>query len=84
MSKVRIVTDSTAYLTREYARQHKIRIVPLSVTFSGVTGDEGFPGGFEDFYRQLETSGIFPPHPSRQLMPLLLLIKKFWLKAAKL
>lgn len=60
MSKVRIVTDSTAYLTREYARQHKIRIVPLSVTFSGVTGDEGFPGEFEDFYRQLETSRDFP------------------------
>jgi len=32
----------------------------LSVTFSGVTKDEGFPGEFEEFYRQLEASKEFP------------------------
>lgn len=60
MSKIRIVTDSTAYITRELAEQHQISIVPLSVTFSGVTQEEGFPGEFEEFYRQLESSKEFP------------------------
>ncbi|HHY81941.1 MAG TPA: DegV family protein [Clostridiales bacterium] len=60
MPKVRIVTDSTAYITKEYAQQHQIRVVPLSVTFSGVTKEEGFPGEFEDFYHQLQTSKDFP------------------------
>lgn len=60
MANVRIVTDSTAYFTKEYAEQNDIRIVPLSVTFSGTTSDEGFPGEFEDFYNKLTTSKDFP------------------------
>lgn len=60
MSKIQIVTDSTAYFFKEYAAENQIQIVPLSVTFSGVTNDEGFPGEFEDFYWQLETSKDFP------------------------
>lgn len=60
MANVKIVTDSTAYFTKEYAEQNDIRIVPLSVTFSGTTSDEGFPGEFEDFYHKLTTSKDFP------------------------
>lgn len=60
MAKVQIVTDSTAYFTKEYAEENDIKIVPLSVTFSGETKDEGFPGEFEDFYRELQTSKDFP------------------------
>jgi len=60
MAKVQIVTDSTAYFTKEYAEENDIKIVPLSVTFSGETKDEGFPGEFEDFYRKLQTSKDFP------------------------
>jgi DegV family protein with EDD domain len=60
VANVQIVTDSTAYFSKEYAEQNHIRIVPLSVTFSGTTGDEGFPGEFEEFYHRLETSRDFP------------------------
>ncbi|HHU49349.1 MAG: DegV family protein [Caldicoprobacterales bacterium] len=60
MAKVQIVTDSTAYFSKEYAEQNNIRIVPLSVTFSGETVNEGFPGEFEAFYRKLQTSKDFP------------------------
>ena len=60
MAKVQIVTDSTAYFTKEYAEENDIKIVPLSVTFSGETKDEGFPDEFEDFYRKLQTSKDFP------------------------
>lgn len=60
MAKIQIVTDSTAYFTKEYAIKNNIRVVPLSVTFSGETNDEGFPGEFESFYRRLESSKDFP------------------------
>ena len=60
MAKVQIVTDSTAYFTKEYAEQNNIKVVPLSVTFSGQTNDEGFPGEFEEFYHKLQTSKDFP------------------------
>ena len=60
MARVQIVTDSTAYFSKEEAKQRQIQVVPLSVTFSSVSTEEGFPGEFEDFYRQLETSKDFP------------------------
>ncbi len=60
MAKIQIVTDSTAYFTKEYAIENNIRVVPLSVTFSGETNDEGFPGEFESFYTKLENSKDFP------------------------
>ena len=60
MAKIQIVTDSTAYFTKEYAIKNNIRVVLLSVTFSGETNDEGFPGEFESFYRRLESSKDFP------------------------
>lgn len=60
MAKIQIVTDSTAYFTKEYANENNIRVVPLSVAFSGETNDEGFPGEFESFYDKLANSKDFP------------------------
>jgi len=60
MGKIQLVTDSTAYFTKEDAARLDIKVVPLSVTFSGETKDEGFPGEFEDFYNKLQTSTDFP------------------------
>jgi len=60
MGKVQIVTDSTAYFTKEYIEQNDIKVVPLSVTFSGETREEGFPGEFDEFYHKLESSKDFP------------------------
>ena len=70
MAKVQIVTDSTAYFSKEYAEQNNIRIVPLSVTFSGETVNEGFPGEFEAFYRKLQTSKDFPTTSQPSWRPL--------------
>lgn len=60
MNKIKIVTDSTAYITKEDAAIHGIKIVPLSVTFSGVTEDEGYPGEFEAYFEKLKSSPDFP------------------------
>lgn len=60
MSNIQIITDSTAYFTKEYAERHNIKIVQLSVNFLGVTADEGYPGEFDEFYHKLEASIDFP------------------------
>lgn len=60
MANIRIVTDSTAYILKEYAKSNNIEIVPLMVDFEGVTSAEGFPGEFEEFFNRLKTSESFP------------------------
>lgn len=57
---IKIVTDSTAYISKEECQSLGIRVVPLSVTFSGVTEDEGAPGEFEAYFEKLKTSPDFP------------------------
>lgn len=60
MAKIQIVTDSTAYFTKEEVDALDIKVVPLSVTFEGETESEGFPGEFEAYYKRLKTSEDFP------------------------
>ncbi|MBC7960333.1 MAG: DegV family protein [Vallitaleaceae bacterium] len=60
MAKIRIVTDSTAYITKDYAATHDIKIVPLSVSFSGISEDEGYPGEFASYFEKLKNSQDFP------------------------
>lgn len=60
MSNIQIITDSTAYFTKAEAEALNIKVVPLAVTFEGVTENEGYPGEFEGFYNQLKTSQSFP------------------------
>lgn len=60
MSRVKIVTDSTGYISREYLEANNIEMVPLSVYFEGNTADEGFPGEFDSFFERLKTSKDFP------------------------
>jgi DegV family protein with EDD domain len=60
MSLIKIVTDSTAYMSKEYAIENDIDIVHLSVNFCGETFKEGFPGEFEKFFNKLKTTDEFP------------------------
>ncbi|PKM50495.1 MAG: DegV family protein [Firmicutes bacterium HGW-Firmicutes-7] len=60
MGNIQIVTDSTAYLPREIAKEKEIEVVPLSVYFQGKVTNEGFPGEFESFFEALKTSEDFP------------------------
>ena len=60
MSRVAIVTDSTAYIPNEQTKQLNISIVPLIL----VWGEESFEDGVdmlpEDFYRRMENSKLMP------------------------
>lgn len=60
MSEIQIITDSTAYLTKEEIEKYHIKVVPLTVNFQGKEFLEGRPGEFEDFFRNLKESKDFP------------------------
>src|SRR5690606_550594 len=60
MSKIKIVTDSTAYIDKSFIEANNIDIVPLSVNFEGSVEDEGLPGSFDSFFEKLSRSSDFP------------------------
>lgn len=60
MSKIKIITDSTAYITKEYAQKENITVVPLNYIFGDDIGKEPFPGEFNDFFEKLKTTRLFP------------------------
>lgn len=60
MTKIKIITDSTAYITKEYAENENITIVPLNYVFGDEIGKEPFPGEFDDFFERLRTTKLFP------------------------
>lgn len=60
MSKIKIITDSTAYIDKSFIEKHNIDVVPLAVNFGGSVEDEGFPGDFSTFFYRLSESSGFP------------------------
>lgn len=60
MANIQIVTDSTAYLTKDEIKNYNIKVVPLLVHFQGKDDDEGKPGEFDEFFDQLKDSKDFP------------------------
>lgn len=60
MNKIKIVTDSTAYITKEYAEKENITIVQLNYMFGDELSKEPFPGEFDDFFKKLSTTKLFP------------------------
>lgn len=60
MSKIKIITDSTAYIDKSFIEEHNIDIVPLAINFEGLVEDEGLPGNFDIFFDRLSKSSDFP------------------------
>jgi len=58
--KVKIVTDSTAYLRAETIARYDIRVVPLKVAFGAEVYSEGVDTTNEEFYRRLAKSSTLP------------------------
>ncbi|MDD2521657.1 MAG: DegV family protein [Anaerolineaceae bacterium] len=56
MKKVAIVSDSSAYIPREYVEQYNLSIVPLTVNWKGETYYDGIDIQATDFYQQLAES----------------------------
>jgi len=60
MSKVAIITDSTAYLPDELVRQYNITVLPLSIIWEGVSYRDGVDIQPEEFYRRLQDCKELP------------------------
>ncbi len=60
MSKVIILTDSTAYLPQEYVDSLPIDILPLLVNWDGKTYRDGIDMTPKDFYTRLAKSSTLP------------------------
>jgi DegV family protein with EDD domain len=57
---IKIVTDSTAYLSEATMRQHDIRVVPLYVHFGEEAFKEGIDLSDEEFYARLKEAPALP------------------------
>ncbi len=65
---IKIITDSTASVSREYAQQHDIAIVPLKINIGEREFLEGTPDTYQEFYDAMLASREFPKttQPSTQ------------------
>lgn len=60
MSKIAIVTDSTAYLPKVFIDQHNIRVVPLKIHWDDTTYKDGVDITSTEFYEKLTKSSTTP------------------------
>lgn len=58
--KLAVVTDSTAYLTKEQVEKYNIHVVPIPFIIDGQVFEEGIDISTEEFYQKLKTSDNFP------------------------
>lgn len=57
---IKIIVDSTAYITKEYAETNDITVIPLRVLYKENEFDEGFPGTYDAFFEDFTKTKIFP------------------------
>ncbi len=60
MSKVSIITDSTAYIPNDLVGKYKITVTPQVLIWGEETFQDGVDIQPEDFYRRLETAKVMP------------------------
>jgi len=60
MTKIAIVTDSTAYLPQDFVELHNIQVVPLNIHWDDKTYIDGIDITPVEFYERLEQSSTIP------------------------
>jgi len=60
MSKIAIITDSTAYIPQDLVEKNPIWVAPLVVIFGDKTFEDGVDIHPEEFYNRLQTEGVNP------------------------
>ncbi len=60
MSKVAVITDSTAYIPDDLVKKHKITVVPQVLIWGEETFQDGLDILASDFYKRLETAKVMP------------------------
>lgn len=62
MSKIKIITDSTSYISKEFVETEGLDIVPLNYIFDEETFKEGFKGEYDDFFKSLKVQNYSQQH----------------------
>ena len=60
MSKVVILTDTTAYLPQNYVDELPIKVLPLTLYWDGKSYRDGIDMSPEEFYTRLDKSATLP------------------------
>jgi DegV family protein with EDD domain len=60
MAKITVVTDSTAYLPKDFVKKHGIKVVPLKLNWDNDTFRDNVDITAEVFYQRLEKSNTIP------------------------
>lgn len=60
MSKIALVTDSTAYIPVEYLKQYNISVAPQVLIWDGETFEDGVTIYPQEFYARLQTAAVMP------------------------
>lgn len=60
MKKIGFITDSTAYLDKEYAQKHNVKVVPLNLHWGEELYKENINISPEDFYSRLAKADVLP------------------------
>ena len=60
MAKIAIITDSTAYLKKDYVKKHNIRVIPLNLHWDGENFKDGIDISPDEFYDRLKASSTLP------------------------
>jgi len=60
MSKIAIITDSTAYIPKDLVEEYPIWVAPLMVIFGDKTFEDGVDIQPEEFYNRLKTEKVNP------------------------
>ena len=60
MNKIKIIADSTCDLSQEYIKAHDIEIIPLYVTYDGVSLKDGIDITVSELYKKVEETGVLP------------------------
>ena len=60
MSKIALVTDSTAYIPTELCKKHNISIAPQVLIWDGQTYKDGVDITPQEFYTRLKTAKVMP------------------------
>ena len=58
--KIAVVTDSTAYLSKEQVEENDIKVIPIPVIIDNQVYQEGIDISTSEFYAKLKTSTSFP------------------------
>lgn len=59
MNKIKIITDSTSYIEKDFVEKENLTVVPLSYLYNGEAYKEGFKGDFDEFYELLGSTKLF-------------------------